>query len=555
MKARGPRRARLVMTADGVLATQRARSARRGSDLMVKWVLVVGAVLVSLVVGVAAALPWLLKTPALQAYVAQAAGRALGRPVRFASLSVSVLPLPTVNLRRLEVAEDPAFGPGPFLTVGEGKLGIRLRPLLSGRVELGDLTLESPRIDLVVDGRGRWNWASLGAPAPIAGPTGRTPARAGSPAAAVLLSRVRIAGGTVRYRTLGETEPVFGLDKVDVTIRQTAAGGAVGLTGSAVAQPGNVELAIREASLIPVGGHAFADAAVKASVDVEARDPAALASMLGTSAAAGQIRGRLEIQGTLGHVVATGAVGFDRLTLSDQRPPCAPRPRQLALSDGRIPISYSGTVIDSAPLAVKVARGTVSLRVAATLGSAPMVTLRDIEARGVELEPILVDFLCQARALTGPIDLTGSATLRPDDPWRTVNGAGRLRVGPGKVTGREVSALVSQVLGLAGLASGALDPAGGVLTDFDSITASFTIANGVVRTDDLLYVVPDAKVTAAGTVTLPDGRVDMEVTLRQGANQVRGVVAGPPGALIVTPTAIQVPDSRGIRRFLEKLFR
>ena len=527
---------------------------------MVKWVLVVGVVLVLLLLGVAVALPWLLKTPALQAYVAQAAARALGRPVRFASLSVSALPLPTVNLRRLEVAEDPAFGPGPFVTVGEGKLGIRLRPLLSGRLELGDLTLENPRIDLVADDRGRWNWASLGASASSAGPPPRTPSRAGSPAAVVLLSRVSITGGTVRYRTLGRPGTVFGLDKVDVTIRQTAAGGTLGLTGSAVAQPGNVELAIREASLIPVGGHSFAEAAVTASVDVEARGLGALASMLGASAStAGQIRGRLEIRGTLGHVVATGAIGFDRVTLSDERPPCAPRPRQLVLSDGRIPIASSGTAIDGAPLAVKLARGTVSVHVSATLGSAPVVTLRDVEARGVELEPILVDFLCQGYALTGPIDLTGSATLRADDPWRTVNGAGRLRVGPGKVAGRDVSILVNQVLGLAGMASAVLDPAGGArppsLLDFDSITATYTITNGVVRSDDLLYVTAEAKVTGAGTVTLADGRVDMEVTLRQGANQVTGVVAGPPGALTVTATAVRVPDSRGIRRLLEKLSR
>jgi hypothetical protein len=177
----------------------------------------------------------------------------------------------------------------------------------------------------------------------------------------------------------------------------------------------------------------------------------------------------------------------------------------------------------------------------------------------VELESILVDFLCQAYALTGPIDLTGSATLRADDPWRTVSGAGRLRVGPGKVTGRDVSILVNQVLGLAGMASAVLDPPGGArppsLLDFDSITATYTITNGVVRTDDLLYVTAEAKVTGAGTVTLADGRVDMEVTLRQGANQVTGVVAGPPGALTVTATAVQVPDSRGIRRLLEKLLR
>ena len=528
---------------------------------MLKWLLVTAAVLVLLAVAVLAALPWFLNTPTFQAYVAQTAAHALGRPVKFASLSISPLPLPTVTLRRLEVAEDPAFGSGPFLSVGEGKLGMRLRPLLSGRVELADLTLEGPRIDLVSDSRGRWNWASVGVPAPSAGGAPKGAARIGSPAAgAVLLSRVSIVGGTVRYRTLGVKSPELGLDKVNLTVSQTAAGGALGLTGTAVAQPGNVQMTLREASLTPAGARSVTEMALKATVDVEARDVAPLVSMVAASpAVAGALRGRLEISGTLGQVVATGTLSFDRLTVSEDRAQCEPRRRQLLLSEGRVPIAYTGTELDSGPLEVKVARGTVSLRLAATLGSARVVTLKDIKVQGVELEPILVGFLCQSHAVTGPMDLTGSASLRADDPWRTVNGSGRLRLGPGKVTGRDVVPIVNQVVGLAGVASAVLDPERrarpGSPLDFDSITATYTITNGVVRTEDLLYETSGVRVTASGTFALHDGRVNMEVTLTQGSNQVKGMVSGTFAALTVTPTGIRVPDSRGIRRFLEKLFR
>lgn len=518
---------------------------------MVKRLFVVGGVLAALVLGGLVALPWLLTTPALQAYVGQVAGRALGRPVRFESLSISMLPSPTVNLRRLEVAEDPAFGPGPFLTVGEGRLGIRLRPLLSGRVEMGDLTLQRPRVDLVADERGRWNWASLGASGPSAGGAPRARGSAGRRAgSALLLSRVSIAGGTVRYRTLGAPGPELRLDKVDVAIRP-AGGGSLGVTGTAVAQPGEIDIALREALLTPVSGHAVSEAAIRASVDVRARDLGPLAGALAASpSATGQLHGRLDISGTLGHLVATGALGFDRVTLSGERAQCEPRRRQLALGEGRIPIVYSGAGLDSAPLEVRVARGTVSLGVAATLGAARTVTLSDIAVRGVELEPILVGFLCQSGAVTGPLDLTGSATLSADDPWRTLGGTGRLRVGPGKVTGRDVETLMSQVLGLAGMAG----PPASALA-FDSITASYTITDGVARTEDLVYRSADATIAGAGTVALADGRIDMRVTLTQGVNQVSGVVTGTPAALIVTPTAIEVPDARGIRRFLEKVFR
>src|SRR5262249_44799144 len=111
---------------------------------MLKWALGTVVALVVLVGLLLAALPWFLNTPAFQAFVAQSASHQLARSVRFASLSISPFPLPTVKLRGLEVAEDPAFGPGPFLAVGEGRIGIRLRPLISGRIELAALSLDAP---------------------------------------------------------------------------------------------------------------------------------------------------------------------------------------------------------------------------------------------------------------------------------------------------------------------------------------------------------------------------------------------------------------------------
>ncbi len=174
---------------------------------MLKWIFIAAGGLALLLVAALAALPWFLNTKAFQAYVAQAATHALGRHVRFASLSIAPFPLPTVKLRGLEVADDPAFRTGPFLTMREGRIGIRIRPLLSGRIELADLTLEEPTIMVVEDQRGRWNWASLGASAP--GPTGasKVGGRVGAATAgAVLLSRISVVDGRMRYGKLGVKE-------------------------------------------------------------------------------------------------------------------------------------------------------------------------------------------------------------------------------------------------------------------------------------------------------------------------------------------------------------
>ena len=115
-----------------------------------RWSLIVFAVIVLLAAGTLTLLPRLVDTAAFRAYVAQVAGQVVGRPVKFASLSVSLLPLPNVTLRGLEIADDPRFGATPVLRVGEAQVRVRLRPLLSLRIELASVTLDKAQVQLVV---------------------------------------------------------------------------------------------------------------------------------------------------------------------------------------------------------------------------------------------------------------------------------------------------------------------------------------------------------------------------------------------------------------------
>src|SRR5262245_22269733 len=145
------------------------------------------------------ALPRLVDAPRVQSLIASGASQALARPVKFRTLSVSVLPYPKVRLHGFEVAEDPAFGARPFVQLDEADLRLKLMPLLRGRVEFAALTLRRPTISLVQTPGGRWNFASLGT-AREAAPAPRAPrggASAGAPPAFV--SRVVVDGGLVTY--------------------------------------------------------------------------------------------------------------------------------------------------------------------------------------------------------------------------------------------------------------------------------------------------------------------------------------------------------------------
>ncbi len=106
---------------------------------MLRWLAWGLGAVIALAIVAAVALPYLLDMPRVQRLVSQSVTQALGRPVHFSSLSISILPLPAIKLRNLEVAEDPHFGSKPFLTIGTGSLRLRVPPLLSGRVEFGEL--------------------------------------------------------------------------------------------------------------------------------------------------------------------------------------------------------------------------------------------------------------------------------------------------------------------------------------------------------------------------------------------------------------------------------
>jgi AsmA protein len=121
----------------------------------VKWLLGAVAALVVLVVAALIAVPFLVDTPRVQALIASNASQALGRPVKFRSMSISIFPLPAVALHGLEIAEDPQFGSEPFLRLETGKVRLKLLPLFTGRVELGDITLKKPIITVIQAPDGR----------------------------------------------------------------------------------------------------------------------------------------------------------------------------------------------------------------------------------------------------------------------------------------------------------------------------------------------------------------------------------------------------------------
>jgi AsmA-like protein len=534
-----------------------------------QWTLVVVAAVAVLAIAAAVALPYLVDTPRVQALIASNASRSLGRPVTFSSVSVRLFPLPAVELHDLKVADDSRFGGAPFVTLDSGQVRLRLGPLVRGRVEFGDVVLKKPLIRVVQDASGRWNFGSLGTtPGEARTPAARQRGGGGSGNAAVALaSRVKIQDGVLTYsaRSGRGAASSYRVENLDVTL--AGAPGAISVEASMRVTPGDLDLKLKDAVVMLESAHSLTEAPLRGSVSVDGKDLTALArTAAGPSPEmAGGIKGTLVLGGTVGSPSASGDVTLSGLSVTETVPRCPdPKTRTLKIGDVKVHAAWEQGQLTGQPVTTGIGKGTITTTLIATLEHGIHVELRDVGIKALPLDTVLVDFLCQGYAVTGPMDLSGNFSSSLPDVWSTLGGSGQLRIGPGKVVGPQALALLGGVTRLGGAVSsllGADVPAStfSAPLDFDSITGTFRATGGVVTTRDLLYTSRAMKVAVAGDYALASGRLNLDVTLKHGRGDVQAKVTGTaasPSIRLVPSSVVRGLDSgkfeSGLRDLLKR---
>lgn len=529
-----------------------------------KWTVVVLVVVAVLAFAALVAVPFAVDTPRMQTLIASGASQALGRPVKFASVSVAVFPWPAVELYALEIGEDPHFGTVPFVKLDTGRLTLRVRPLLWGRIEFGALTLTRPAITLIRNPDGQLNIASLGPGADprAAARAGRGGAGAGGggTGAATLASSVRIEKGTVTYVARGGARPLTRYRAEDVDLTLTAGGATLRFEGGARLQPGDLAVRIAEGRLATNGGRSLAEAPLSALVTVEGRDVAALVALgagAGTSVS-GAVSATLTVGGTLGAPTAAGTLELASPRITETVRACPePKGRTLALGTLRLAdASWQDGHLGSRSLTTSVGSGTIAAGLKVTLDHGARVALDELTVKALPLEMVLVDFLCLGYAVAGPLDLTGALAFDSADLANTLSGAGQLRIGRGRVVGRQALALIGGVVRVGGAISSMLsaDVPASLFTspvEFDSITGTYQIANGVVRTRDLLYSSRIMRVAVAGEYRLASGRMNLDMVVNHGRGEVTAKVTG----TAASPSIRVAPSAKTLETGLRELLK
>jgi AsmA protein len=205
-----------------------------------KWVGIIFALLILIVVS----LPFLINVDQFRPTLQSDLSQALGREVTLGNLRLKIL-AGEVTADDLSVAEDPAFGKPAFLQAKSLHVGVELWPfLMSRKLIVKDLTIDQPEIALVQSPSGDWNFSSLGGKSKA--PSTVSPAGARMPLD-LSVKLVKIGNGRLTLRrTVGHWKPL-GLDQVNIELRDFSAasafpfslsaqvhgGGAINLEGKA----------------------------------------------------------------------------------------------------------------------------------------------------------------------------------------------------------------------------------------------------------------------------------------------------------------------------------
>jgi hypothetical protein len=106
-------------------------------------------------------LPPLINVSRFQQRIASNISTALGRPVHFKSVTLTLLPMPGFTLNEFVIDEDPAFGSEPILRADEVGVTLRISSLWSHHVEFSKIAFTEPSVNLVHASNGTWNIESL----------------------------------------------------------------------------------------------------------------------------------------------------------------------------------------------------------------------------------------------------------------------------------------------------------------------------------------------------------------------------------------------------------
>jgi AsmA protein len=465
---------------------------------------------VALMVGIILALPFLVDLNKYQDLYKPLLEDALNRKVQLKDIRLTIWPRIGARVADLVVLDDPAFDSSPFTSLASLDIGVKLMPLLSGKVEVDEITLRDPVITVIKNKSGILNVSTIGR-------TGvelpKTPSRAPIPStegplkilALLAVDRVSIAGGTLIYRDLSAPKPTeYILQDIELVLQSVRLGQSPILHIGMLVQPLKVPVRL-DGTFGPL----------KDSTDIDSIN---LQITIGKNdfTITGKTAGKNASLNISAPVIHTANLPID-----------LPLVKPVDIKNLHITAHVQGQDLLLQNLSFQLFDGQVEAEGRVTSGSETPPFTGKITLQGMQLAPAFNAMASTQVSISGTagadLGVQGRGLSMPD-LTKSLEGTGHVAVKDGKIEGVNLLQEAISILKVAGIS---LDNA--KVTAFSTIETDLAIKQGTVHVQRLLMDSHDFQATGGGTIGF-DQTLNLTVNLNLSQDVSRKIAGSSPAA-------------------------
>jgi AsmA protein len=450
-------------------------------------------VLVVLLVGVVLALPFLVDLKKYQDQYKPLIEDALNRKVQLQDIRLTIWPRIGARVEGFTVLDDPAFGSGPFASLASLDVGVKLMPLLSGKVEVEEITLHQPVITVIKNKNGVLNASTIGRKG-VAVP--EKPSRAPIPStegplkilAMLAVDRVSIDGGKLTYRDLSAAKPTeYVLQDLEVLLQSVRLGQTPSLHFGSMVQPFNLPVKL-DGTFGPL----------KETMDIDA-----INFLLGLGKTDFTITGNAAGNDAVINITSP-------MINTANLPVALPLKKPIDIKNLQIAAEVRGQEAKLNSLSFQLFDGQVKGQGKLIAGSDAPPFKGGVTVQGLQLGPALTAATETPISVSGTagadLSLLGKGFSMPD-LTNALEGTGHLAVKDGKIEGVNLLQEVVSALKVAGISLGQAKA-----TAFSTIETDLAIKQGIINVQRLLMDSHDFQATGGGTIGF-DQRLNLAVNL------------------------------------------
>jgi AsmA protein len=467
-------------------------------------------IVVVLVVGVILALPFLIDLNKYQDQYKPLIEDALNRKVQLQDIRLTIWPRIGVRVAGFTVLDDPAFGSSPFASLTSLDVGVKLMPLLSGKVEVEEITLRNPVITVIKNKNGVLNVSTIGRTG-VALP--KTPSRAPIPSTEgplkiltlLAVDRVSITNGKLTYRDLSAAKPTeYILQDMELLLRSVRLGQSPRLHVGMLIQPINLPVRL-DGTFGPL----------KESADIDAIN---LQLALGKTdfTITGKTVGRNASLNISAPVINTSNL-----------PVALPFQKPVDVKNLQIAAEVKGQDVLLQNFSFQLFDGQVTAQGQVTSGSETPPFTGKMTIQGMQLTPALSDLATTQVSISGTagadLDVQGRGWSMPD-LTKSLEGTGHVAVKDGKIEGVNLLQEAISILNVAGIS---FDNA--KATAFSTIETDLAIKQGIIHVQRFLMDSHDFQATGGGTIGF-DQTLNLTMNLNLSQDLSRTIARSSPAA-------------------------